>query len=128
MLLYCSPVRMSGAASHICLLDRLISKAVRLSDGLVVGDLDHKRRVAALCMFNKIRCNPYHTLEAALPRVSGPARMTFLAISVYSRYHGVPRCHTVQFGELFVPACVQFWNSLDEPCFVGDGVAIFKSD
>ena len=32
----------------------------------------------------------------------------------------------MQFGRLFVLTCVQFRNSLDEPCFAGDGVAAFK--
>ena len=29
--------------------------------------------------------------------------------------------------EHLVPACAQYWNSLDEPCFARDGVAAFKS-
>ena len=33
----------------------------------------------------------------------------------------------MQFGRSFVPACVQLCNSLDEPCFAGDGAAAFKS-
>ena len=70
MLEYCSPVWMSAAASHLGVLDRVVSKAVRLSDGLVVCDLEHRRRVAALCMFYKIRCNPNHALEAVLPQGS----------------------------------------------------------
>ena len=42
---------MSAAAFHHGLLDRIVSKVERLSDGLVVCDLEHKRRVAALSMF-----------------------------------------------------------------------------
>ena len=34
---------------------------------------------------------------------------------------------TVRFSRSFVSACVQVWNSLNEPCFAGDGVAAFKS-
>ena len=32
---------MSAAASHLGLVDRVVSKAVRLSDGLVAWDLEH---------------------------------------------------------------------------------------
>ena len=39
VLEYCSPVWMSAAASHLALLDRVVSKEVGLSDGLVVCDL-----------------------------------------------------------------------------------------
>ena len=78
-------------------------------------------------MFYKIRCNPNHSLEAALPRVHVPARLTRLAVSVHSRYLDVLRCRTVQFGWSYVPACAQFWNSSDEPCFADYEVATFKS-
>ena len=61
-----SPVWMSAAASNLGLLDCVVSKAVRLSDGLVVCDLVQRRRIAALCMLYKIPCNPNHALEAAL--------------------------------------------------------------
>ena len=61
-LQYCSLVWMSAATSHLVLLNLFVSKAVRLGDGLVVCDLEHRRRVAALSMFYKIHCNPNHTL------------------------------------------------------------------
>ena len=56
---------------------------MRFSDGLVVCDLEHRCRVAALCMFNKIRCNPDHALEAALPGVRVPERLTSLVAFVH---------------------------------------------
>ena len=90
-----------------------------LSDRLVM--------CAEICMINKIRCSPNHALEAALPRVRVPARLTRLAVTVHSRYLDVPRCRTGQFGRSFVTACVQFSNSLDKSCFAGDGIAAFKS-
>ena len=62
VLEYCSYAWMSAAASYLCLLDRVVSKAVKLSDGLVVCNLEHRRRVAALCMFHKISCNPNNAL------------------------------------------------------------------
>ena len=81
-----------------------MSKAVRPSDGLVVSSLDHICRVDALCMFYKIHGNPNHALEAALLQVHVPARLTRLAVSVYSRNLDIPRCRTVQFNRSFVPA------------------------
>ena len=50
-----------------------------------------------------------------------------MTVSVHSRYLDVPRCRTMKFAWLFVPACVQLWNCLDEPCFAGDGAAAFNS-
>ena len=81
MLEYCYPVWMSAAASNLGHLDRVVLEAVRLIDGFVVCDLEHRRRVAALCTFNKIYCNPNHASEAALRRVHVPTRLTCLAIS-----------------------------------------------
>ena len=118
---------MSASASHLGLLDRVVSKAVILSDGLVVCDLKNRRRVAAFYMFYKIYCYPYHALEATLPRVHVPARLTRLAVSGHSRYLVVLRCRIVQFSGLFAPACVYLWNSLDEPRFVGGRLAAFTS-
>ena len=82
--------------------------------------------MVALCMFYKINCSPNHALEVALPRVFVPARLTRLAVTVYSRYFDLSRCRTVQFDWSFVPASMQLWNSLDEPCVAGDGVAVVK--
>ena len=127
LLEYYSPVCMSAAASHLGLLDRVVSKAVRFSDGLVVCDLKHRRRVAALCMFYKIYCYPNHALEAALPGVCLPAILTRLVVSVHSRYLDVSRSRTLQLSRPFVPACARYWNSLDEPCFAGEDIADFKN-
>ena len=102
---YCSPVSMSSAASHFRFFDRVESKAVRLSDGLVVCDLEHRRCVVALCMFYKIRCNANLALKAALPPVRVLARLTRLAVSIHYRYLDFPRCRTVQFGWSFASAC-----------------------
>ena len=78
---------MSAATSHLGLLDRVVSNSVRLSDGLVVCDLKHRRRDAALCMLYKIYCNTNHALEASVR-----ARLTLLAVSIHSRYLTVSRC------------------------------------
>ena len=115
VLEYCSPLWMSAAASDLGLFDRVVSKAVRISYGLVVCDLKHRRRVAAFCMFYKIPRNPNHNLEAALPEVHVPGRLIRLAVSVHSRYLAIPRCRTVQFGRSFVPAGVLLWSYFMSP-------------
>ena len=58
-----------------------------------------------------------------------PASSVRVLLSCFSSFQvfDVPRCRTVQFGMKFVPSCVWFWNSLDEPCFAGEGVAAFLS-
>ena len=93
---YCSSVWKSAAVSHLSLLDCVVSKAVRLSNGLVVCDLEHTRRVAALSMFYTIYCDPNHALEAVLLQVHVLARLTRLAVSVHSRYLDIPRCRPFQ--------------------------------
>ena len=57
---YCISVWISAAASHFGVLDRIVSKAVRLCNASVVCTLHHRRRVAALCIFYKIHCYPNH--------------------------------------------------------------------
>ena len=99
---------------------RVALKATRLSDGLVMLDLEHRRLVAALCIFYKIHCIPNYNVHV-------PAWLTRLAVSVHSRYLNVPKRRTVHSGRSLVPMCVQSWNSLDEPCLAGEGAAAFKS-
>ena len=127
MLEYRSPVWLSAAASHLSLLDRGMSKAVRSGDVLVVCSLKHRRRIAAIIMFHKIYSDTNPFLEVVLPQVHVPARLTRLAVSVHSRYLDVPKCRTLQFSLSFVPAYVQLLNFMDESCIAGDGVAGFKS-
>ena len=106
VLKYCSPFWMSAAASRLSLIDCILSKSVKLSDGMVLCDSEHRCRVAALCVFSFFYCNPNHALEVAVPQVYVPARLTRLAVSVHSRYLIVPGCRRVQFGRSFVHACV----------------------
>ena len=66
VLEYCSPVWMSAAAFHLGLLDRVVSKALRLSNGVVVYYLEHRRFVTDFCMFYKILRNPIQALESSI--------------------------------------------------------------
>ena len=63
-----STVWIFAAVSYLHLLDRVVSKAVRHNDGLVVCDLENRCRFLALCMFCNIRVNPNHAPESALLR------------------------------------------------------------
>ena len=57
---------MSAAAYHLRLFVHVMSEAVKLSDVLVLCDLEKRRRVTAFSMFCKIRCIPNHAFDAAL--------------------------------------------------------------
>ena len=53
---YCSAVWCSAADTHLKLLDRAVSGARFLTDGVFECDISHCRSVAVLCMLYKIRC------------------------------------------------------------------------
>ena len=55
---YSSPVWCSATGTHLKLLDRAVSCARFLTEGVFECDIAHRRSVAALCMLYKIRCNP----------------------------------------------------------------------
>ena len=62
VLTYCYAVWCSAADTYLKLLDHVDSDASFLTGGVFECDHAHCRSVAALCMLNKIRCNPMHTL------------------------------------------------------------------
>ena len=66
---YCSEVWSSAADTHLKLLHRADSGARFLTGGEFECDIAHHRSVAVLCMLCKIRCNPMHPLNDALPYV-----------------------------------------------------------
>ena len=67
VLEYCSAVWCSAADTHLKLLDRAVSSARFLTGGVFECDISHRRSVAVLYMLYKIRCNPVHPLNGALP-------------------------------------------------------------
>ena len=69
VLEYCSAVWCASADTHLKLLDRSVSGARFLTGGVFECDISHRRSVAVLCMLYKIRCNPVHPLNGALPEV-----------------------------------------------------------
>ena len=67
VLEYCFAVWCSAADTHLKLLDRAVSGAWFLTGGVSECDIAHRRSVAVLCMLYKIKCNPMHPLNDALP-------------------------------------------------------------
>ena len=67
VLEYCSAVWCSAADTHLKLLDRAVSGPRFLAGGVFEGDISNRRSGAVLCMLYKIRCNPVHPLNGALP-------------------------------------------------------------
>ena len=57
----------SAADTRLELPDRAVSGARFLTGGVFECAIAHRRSVAVLCMLYKIRCNPMHPLNDALP-------------------------------------------------------------
>ena len=64
---YYSALWCSAADTHFKLLDRAVSDARFLTVVVFEYDTAHRRSVAVLLMLYKIRCNPMHQLNGALP-------------------------------------------------------------
>ena len=62
VLEFCSAVWCSAADAHLKLLDRAVSGARFLTEGVFVCDIAHRRSVAVMCMLYKIRWSPMHLL------------------------------------------------------------------
>ena len=125
VLEYCSAVWCSAADTHLKLLDRAVSGARFLAWGVFECDIFHRRSVAVLCMLYKIRCNPVHPLNGALPGPYVPVLVTCGAL-VAHRYT-LPRCRTSQYSNTFIPLSVSLWNELANPVLDGVGLACFES-
>ena len=121
VLEYCSAVWCSAADTHLKLLDRAVSGARFLTGGVFEYDISHRRSVAVLCMQYKIRCNPVHPLNGALPGPYVPVRVTRGALVAHRYIYAPPRCRTLQYSRTFIPFSVSLWSDLD-----GVGLAGFK--
>ena len=127
VLEYCSAVWCSAADTHLKLLDRVVSYARFLTGGVFECDIAHRRSVAILCMLYKIRCNPVHPLNGALPGPYVPVRVTCGALVAHWFTYALPRCRTSQYRRIFIPLSVSLWNDLASPIFDFVGLAGFKS-
>ena len=98
---------------------RAVSGARFLTVGLFECDIAHRRSVAVLCMLYKIRCDPMHPLNDALPGPYVPVRLTRGA-QVAHRYTYAPSCcRTSQYHRTFVLLSVSLWNDHADPVFNG---------
>ena len=127
VLEYCSAVWSSAADTHLKLHDRAVSGARFLTGGVFECDISHRRSVAVLCMLYKIRFNPMHSLNGALPGPCVPARVTRSALVAHRYTHAPPRCRTLQYSRTFILFSVSLWNDLANPVFDSVGLASFKS-
>ena len=127
VLEYCSAVWCSAAGSHLKLLDRVVRSAGFLAGGVLDCNLTHRRSVVELCMPFKIKSNPMHLLNGALPLSYVPARVTRGAVVAHRHSFAPPRCRTSQYRRTFVPLSVSLWNDLSDPVFDGVGLTGFKS-
>ena len=124
---YCSAVWCSAADTHLKLLDRAVSGAQFLTGGVIECDISHRRSVAVRCILYKIRCNPMHPLNGALPGPYVPARVTRGALVAHQYTYAPPRCRTLKYSRTFIPFSVSLWNNHANPVFDGVGLAGFKS-
>ena len=109
----------SAANTHLKLLDRAISGARFLTGGVFECDISHCRSMAVLCMLYKIRCNPVHPLNGALPGLYVPARVTRGVLVTHRNTYAPPRCRTLQYRKTFILFSVSLWNNLANPGFDG---------
>ena len=127
VLEYYSAVWCSAADTQLKPLDRAVSGARFLTGGVFECDSSHRRSVAVLCMLYKIRCNPVHPLNGALPGLYVPAWVTLGALVVHRHTYAPPRCRILQYSRTFMPFSVSLWNDLANPVFDGMGPAGSKS-
>ena len=81
-----------AADTHLKLLDRAVSGARFITGGVFECDNAHRRSVAVLCMLYKIRCNPVHPLNGALPGPYVPMRVTRGALVAHRYTYAPPHC------------------------------------
>ena len=87
VLEYCSAVQCSTANTNLKLLDRAVSGARFLTVGVFECDIAHRRSVSVFCMLYKIRCNPMHPLNGALPRPYVPCSAGYTRCSGRTSVH-----------------------------------------
>ena len=102
VLEYCYAVWCSATDTHLKLLDRAVSGTRFLTGGVFECDIAHRRSVVVLCMLYKIRCNPVHPLNGALPGPYVPVRVSRGALVVHRYTYAPPRCTA---GLLFPSRC-----------------------
>ena len=110
---YCSVVWASAAPTHLNMLNRVfISARFMLRQNI---SLDHRRNVAALCIFFKIFNHPEHPMHARLPAPANFVRRTRRNQRLNSRsLRSALSPNSVQFNRTFIPSTIEVWNSLPQ--------------
>ena len=85
VLEHCSPDWISESVYHIRLLNLVVSKVMALCNVFVACNLNFRRRITSICTWYKIAGSTDHSLEASLPGVFVPARLTCLIISFFKK-------------------------------------------
>ena len=107
-------------------MDLVVSGPLFLTRGVFECDIAHRRSVAVLCMLYKIRCNPVHPLNDALPGLYVPVRVTLGALVAHRYTYAPPRCITSQHRMTFVLLSMSLRNDLADPVFDGVGLEGFQ--
>ena len=74
--------------------------------GVFECDIAHRRSVAVLCMLYKMKCNPVHPLNGALPGPYVPVRVARGALVTHRYTYAPLRCRTSQYRRTFIPLSV----------------------
>ena len=127
VLEYYSAVWCSAADTHRKQLNREVNGTLFLTGGVIACDIVHRQSVAVLCILYKIRCNPVHPLNGALPGPYVPVLVTRGALVAHRYTYATPCCRTSQNRSTFVPLSVSLWNDHADPIFDDVGLAGFKS-
>ena len=111
------------------LLDRVVSGARFLVDGVLECHNSNRRSVAVSCMLYKIRSNHNHPIYSTMLFHFVPVRVTSSALVVHRHSYAFPRCRTSHYRTTSTPSSVSLWNVLADSVYVFDGVRLvgFKS-
>ena len=109
-VLFCSLVL--GCRYTLKLLDCAVSGARFLTGGVLECDIAHSWSVAVMCMLYKIRCNPVHPLNGALPLPYVSVRVTRGSLVAHRYTYAPPRCRTSEYSRTFIPLLVSLWTIL----------------
>ena len=97
----------------MALLERLIDKIKNLLPDLTI-DIEHRRKVASLCMFYKIYNNDRHPVKPLLPPEYTQLRITRLNSQFNSKALQLPSFISKQYERCFIPSSVDIWNKLPD--------------
>ena len=80
-----------------------------------------------LSVLYKIRCNPMHPLNGALPGLYVPVQVTRGALVAHQYTNAPPHSRTAQYCKTFIPLSVTLWNVLADPVFDGERLRVSRA-